>query len=264
MRIGIAGVGVIGGALQRWFAQNTEHELKLYDPPRGLDDDLSKCDAVFICVPVPTVGRAQDLGIVEEILKSCTHSKQRIFVRSTVLPGTCDRLARKYTRQVYAMPEFLTERIADQDTERQPILSGHVPMASSDQYNFLSEVFEGKKALVLIKNVEAELAKYMHNGNGTVKVAFNNLIYLLAGALGADYERVRAGALLSGYVTATHTQVPGPDGKLGYGGKCFPKDMDALIGLMSQLQLPHEFLAQMQSTNVAIRGVDQRLPEETL
>ena len=44
--------------------------------------------------------------------------------------------------------------------------------------------------------------------------------------MGVDWRKVHTGVLLSGYINDTHTYVPGPDGKYGYGGKCFPKDVN--------------------------------------
>jgi UDP-glucose 6-dehydrogenase len=254
MRIGIAGVGVIGGALERWLKEYTEHKIKLYDPPIGKTDSLLDCEAVFICVPVPTVGRAQDTSILEEVLKTECDPGQRVFIRSTVLPGTSDRLGAKHGLKVFSMPEFLTERIPDEDFVRQDIICGADLNHRLEQHVFLTNVFAGQKDIKLLTNTEAELAKYMHNGNGTVKVAFNNLIYQLCNGLGADYARVREAALMSGYVGYQHTRVPGPDGKLGYGGKCFPKDMEALIGECLRLGIPCDSLAHMQSENERIRG----------
>lgn len=258
MRVGIAGIGVVGGALARWFKRHTSHQLALYDPGKGRMDDLHDTDALFICVPVPTVDREQDLSIVEKILQDFGFPRLRIFIRSSVLPGTCDRLAEKYGLQVYAMPEFLTERFADRDQDDLDILCGATDR--TDQHVFLNKLFDSgldlhpPKSFTIMSNIEAELAKYMHNGNGTIKVHFNNLIAQLAQKLGADYAKVRQGALMSGHVNPTHTLVPGPDGLPGYGGTCFPKDMDALIGLMNQNGIECGSLSLTQLENAKIRS----------
>jgi UDP-glucose 6-dehydrogenase len=253
MKLGIAGVGVVGGALERWLKANTAYEVLTYDPERGRQDDLSGVVALFVCVPVPTEGRQQDLTIVDDTLKRFGNKNQKVFIRSTVLPGTCDRLSAKHGLQVFAMPEFLTERIADQDVACQSIVCGAPRGDEAGHYVFVHQVFGSEKDILLMSNVEAELAKYMHNGNGTIKVAFNNIIYQLAKRLGADYGKVRHGALMSGYVSSTHTQVPGPDGVLGYGGKCFPKDMEALIGELLRHDIPCDSLAYMQEENERLR-----------
>lgn len=250
MQIGIAGLGVVGGAFARWLSENTDHDVRSYDPRLGLTDDLRSVNALFICVPVPTEGRAQNLSIVREILEKFGGPNMRIFIRSSVVPGTCDHLSREFGLEIYAMPEFLTERTADTDVRTQRILCGRsYTDAAVPQYAFLSQIFNGAKDIVLMTNVEAELAKYAHNGWGTTKVHFSNIIFELCQKLGADYEKVRFGALMSGYVSQTHTQVPGPDGKLGYGGKCFPKDMEALIGLLLSQNISCDSLSHMQAEN---------------
>ena len=74
--------------------------------------------------------------------------------------------------------------------------------------------------------------------------------------LGAGYENVRKGVLLSGYINDTHTLVPGPDGKPGYGGKCFPKDVNALAELAKGLPLGR-LIAPLHDLNVGFRGEDR-------
>ena len=74
---------------------------------------------------------------------------------------------------------------------------------------------------------EACLAKYAHNVFGCLKVTYFNCIHGLCKQHKLDYNNVLSGILVSGYINDTHTQVPGPDGKFGYGGKCFPKDIEA-------------------------------------
>ena len=81
--------------------------------------------------------------------------------------------------------------------------------------------------MLIFVNTEAEITKYAHNVFGALKVTYFNGIYKLCEHLDCDYNKVREGVLLSGYINSNHTQVPGPDGKFGYGGKCFPKDVNA-------------------------------------
>ena len=54
------------------------------------------------------------------------------------------------------------------------------------------------------------------------------MIYNISKDLEIDYEKVLGGILMSGFINKPHTQVPGPDGKCGYGGACFPENMEAL------------------------------------
>ena len=79
-----------------------------------------------------------------------------------------------------------------------------------------------------MRSEEACLAKYAHNVFGCLKVTYFNCIHSLCKQHKLDYNNVLSGILVSGYINDTHTKVPGPDGKFGYGGKCFPKDIHAM------------------------------------
>ena len=198
-------MGQLGSALRRYFTKFTDHELKLYDPHKGLLHDTSDADISFICVPANTnPDGSQDLNIIKDAVARAGGIK---FIRSTVLPGTNDMLG------TYSMPEFLTERTAYEDVCRMDV------MTSYNNYAVLSALFPKKKFLIMT-NMECELAKYAHNAFGAMKVNFANIIYDIADKLGADYRMVKAGMLLSGYINDQHLEVPGPDGAFGYGGTC--------------------------------------------
>ena len=62
-------------------------------------------------------------------------------------------------------------------------------------------------------------------GGGTLKDWLEHSEY--CEQMGADWRKMHTGILLSGYINDTHTYVPGPDVKFGYGGKCFSKDVNA-------------------------------------
>lgn len=230
MKVGIIGVGVVGGALNRYLERNSKHTILCSDPALAMNDDVTAADAVFICVPVPNapIGgpEVQDLSIVRESIGRIKSANPSIpvFIRSSVLPETCDQLSQEFGVTVIALPEFLTERTCDADFEEQPILAGTA--GSLMAHAKLCLIFD-KKTVHPVLNKEAELAKYTHNCFGALKVTYFNSIYQFCTRLGISYENVLKGALLSGYINKPHTQVPGPDGKFGYGGKCFPKDMEA-------------------------------------
>ena len=88
-----------------------------------------------------------------------------------------------------------------------------------------------------MSSLEAEITKYAHNVFGALKVTYFNAIYDYCQKLGANFNKVHTGCLLSGYINEQHSQVPGPDGKFGYGGKCFPKDVNAFCFNADQTKL---------------------------
>ena len=224
VKVGIIGCGFIGTALKSWLEQNNPLvETKVSDPPKGLNDDISNCDAYFIQIHVPTEDDGtQDLTLMKELIMK-TPTDKPIWIRTTILPGTSKRLSEDTGHIVYHMPEFLTERTYLDDFNWQPMVFTGAP----EHIELLKKIFPGKKHIDM-SSEEAEMVKYAHNVFGALKVTYFNCIYDLCQKRGLNYNKVREGVLGSTYINAPHTQVPGPDGKLGIGGKCFPKDVRAL------------------------------------
>jgi UDP-glucose 6-dehydrogenase len=258
MRVTIYGLGVVGGALYRYLKPRG-HEIVRIDPGLGLHDlSTHKPDAIFICVPVPTKGFKQDLSIVEGILAEYQHSDTCIFMRSTVLPGTADKLSSTYNVRVISCPEFLTERKADRDTASLPILYGR------GGHQIMGALFP-EHARIPMENSECEMAKYAHNCFGALKVTYFNGIHDLCEKHQLSYERVLQGVLASGHINRPHTQVPGPDGEKGYGGKCFPKDMEAFVGF-NKMSIFGKMILDAHCMNRFYRGLKpaEKLPEGEL
>lgn len=244
MKIGVIGCGVVGGVLIKYLESRRsprQLEIRKYDPRLGYSDSMAECNMVFISVPVPTNKNGdQDLGFIHEALTYCPSSAQ-IYIRSTVLPGTNDKLG------TISMPEFLTERTAYQDFLKAPILCGY--------NNSLKELFP-EKYIIHVSNMEAETIKYAHNTFGAMKVTYFNLINEICEKYNMDYQNILKGVLISGLINETHTSVPGPDGKTGYGGKCFPKDVRAFIKWINgnMDQDPYLFIKKIDDLNSRYRN----------
>ena len=148
------------------------------------------------------------------------------------------------------MPEFLSERTHIEDFKKQT-------MVFTGAVDLLIKVFPGKKFTVM-SPLEAEVTKYAHNVFGAYKVIYFNAVREYCQNMGVDWAKVHTGVLLSGYINDTHTYVPGPDGKLGYGGKCFPKDVNAFAKLTKGQSLG-TLLAPLHELNVHFRGVEERI-----
>lgn len=248
INVGIVGCGFVGGALKRWLEEhNPDVDIKISDPYKGYNDDLSECDAIFISIHIPTEkDGTQDLAVLTDIIKKLPDKP--IFVRTTILPGTSDKLSKICNRSVHFMPEFLTERTAYQDFCSQP-------MIFTSDVELLEKIFVNKKHIIM-SSVEAEITKYTHNVFGALKVTYFNGIYKLCEKFEANYRNIQQGILLSGYINAPHTQVPGPDGQFGYGGKCFPKDVNALCKMTEGMPL-HKLLKELKALNIEFRGKDE-------
>ena len=245
INVGVIGCGVIGGALINWIEKYNSKNCNILriDPPKNFNDDISKADIVFISIHIPTeIDGTQDLKVLENIIQNCPNVP--IFVRTTLAPGTSGKLSKKYNKDVNFMPEFLTERTAVSDFNNQP-------MVFSNHYELLEKIFPNKPH-VKMNSLEAEVCKYAHNVFGALKVTYFNGIYEYCKKLNIDYDNVLKGVLLSGYINSPHTMVPGPDGSLGYGGKCFPKDVNAFIEATKGTQL-NELISKLPQINESYR-----------
>ena len=251
IKVGIIGCGFIGGALKKWLEEhNPSVKILVSDPYKGYNDDVTIADVIFISIHIPTQNDGtQNIDLLKELIKPIPKNTP-IFVRTTVLPTTCDNLSAELGKRVYFMPEFLTERTAYQDFCSQP-------MIFTAEENLLKEIFIGKKYITM-SSLEAEIAKYAHNDFGAVKVTYFNAIYDLCQKMQCDYKKVQNGVLLSGYINDTHTYVPGPDGKLGYGGKCFPKDVKAIIHAFKNQPI-EKILSVINDVNEKFRDVLARI-----
>ena len=131
------------------------------------------------------------------------------------------------------------------------------PMVFTGELELLCSIFKGK-TFTYMTPLEAEITKYCHNVFGAYKVTYFNAVYDYCRRMGADWARVHAGMLLSGYINDTHTFVPGPDGQFGYGGKCFPKDVNAFAKLTQGTPLG-TLLAPLHGLNMRFRGYEEHI-----
>ena len=90
-------------------------------------------------------------------------------------------------------------------------------------------------------------------GSISTQVSFSNEMYELCKALGLDYDKVIEYATLDSRLGTSHWSVPGPDGDLGFGGHCFPKDLSAIIKMTEELDTTNNILKATKQTNNKIR-----------
>lgn len=248
--VGIIGCGFVGSALKVWLEENNKDvAIRVSDPPKGFNDDMTGIDIAFVQIHMPTEDDgAQDLTLMKDIIRKLPNVP--VFVRTTILPGTSDLLSRETGHQVCYMPEFLTQRTYIEDFK-------HQTMVFTGALDLLTKIFKGKKFTVM-SPLEAEITKYAHNVFGAYKVIYFNAVKEYCEKMGADWTSVHTGVLLSGYINETHTNVPGPDGKCGYGGKCFPKDVNAFAKLTEGMPLG-KLLAPLHELNVHFRGFEEHI-----
>lgn len=249
--IGIIGVGMVGGASQKFF-ETDGYEVVAYDPGKGLNDAsvFQKAAIIFICVPTPydAARGGFDLSFVEDSFKLIPDGKI-VVIKSTVLPGTTEKLQAAHPNlKILFCPEFLTELTADQDMrfpDRQIV--GY----TKNSFTVAGEVMKVLPLAPLeriMPATAAEMVKYYGNTWFSVKVIFANQMFDLCQKLGIDYDMVKEAAAADKRIGRSHLDIF-HKGYRGYGGKCLPKDTRALIQLGEQLGVPMELLKQVEAIN---------------
>jgi UDPglucose 6-dehydrogenase len=261
--IGIIGQGFVGNAVYQKFKHH--FDVLTYDKYNvnhnsTLENLIDNSKYIFVCLPTPmNTDGSCNTDIIESVLDQITsHTDQErvIVIKSTVICGTTKRLSEKYPSLHFVFnPEFLTERNAVEDYNKQDriILGGDRPHTTELKQIF-SKVFPNAH-IIKTDSTHAEMVKYLTNTFLSVKVSFANEIYELCNALGIDYDKVVEYATLDPRLGHSHWSVPGPDGDLGFGGHCFPKDLSALIRLSFELSTTNNVLCSTQTTNDEVRTV---------
>ncbi len=266
MRIGIIGKGFVGSAVEYGFTceKNLNAEIKVFDinpklKTHSLEDTINKSDYIFLSLPTPANPDGTiHLDIVDNALAEIDKSLNNdciILLRSTVVPGTSQLFAKKYPKlQLVFNPEFLTEKNANYDFINQSriILGGnkHLTEKVATLYNWR---FDNSIPIIQTNYETAEFIKYVNNCFLATKVSFMNEMKLIANQIDIDWDKTIEGFTLDPRVGNSHVSVPGHDGKYGFGGSCFPKDMQALINFSESLNIDSKILKAAWDTNLKVR-----------
>ena len=220
-KIGIIGQGYVGSAIRIGFEPH--YEVSTYDKydlakstHSKLSDVVKNSDVIFVCVPTPmNKDGSCHTDIVEDVIKS------------TIPPGTTDRLHRKYKNiDVIFNPEFLTEANFIEDFKNQNrIILGGVRRGTTKLRQIYSKVFP-HATIVKTGAKHAEMVKYFTNCFLATKVSFANEMKYICDNIDLDY-----------------------DNDLGFGGHCLPKDLSAMINGFDTLGL----LEAVENVNDQVR-----------
>jgi len=260
--VGIIGQGFVGSALGCAFAQHYKvytydkmlTDLSTHKSVHGLSRD---CDLLFVCVPTPMREDGScDISIVKEVVQeACSTGRRNIIaIKSTVPPNTTKTLQELcQDSQIVFNPEFLLERNAEEDFRNtsRVILGGPRP-ATTRLKQFYSKIFPNAH-IIKTDSTIAEMVKYLTNSFLAVKVSFANEMYAICKNLDIDYDKVAEYALHDDRLGNTHWAVPGPDGHYGFGGSCFPKDINALMHLAQTLCIKANTIEGAWNTNLMAR-----------
>jgi UDPglucose 6-dehydrogenase len=265
--IGVIGNGFVGAAVRYGFGSQTgcDATIRVYDKDKSkslntLEETINESDIIFLSVPTPSnLDGSIHIGILESVLTDIdsVHNENDnvILIRSTVTPGTTQSLQDKFPNlSLVFNPEFLTERSAKFDfiNQARVILGGR--KADTEKVAALYRSRFGEALSIIETNTEtAEMIKYMNNCFFATKVSFMNEMYDIANKCGVEWNTAIDGFVGDGRIGHSHLAVPGPDGKRGFGGSCFPKDVQALLQFGQQLGVELNTLKGAWDTNLNVR-----------
>ena len=259
MRVGIIGMGYVGGAVV-WAHQPVDVIIRDPKLPNSASlDKFAECDVIYVCVPSPSVdptledGRC-DSSILEQTLKELLFiliNKQiPIICKTTAPPSVYARLQKEYPNIVYA-PEFLTaeNNLMDYVNTQHVILGGDYDWCVKARKCIQWGLPIADEQFTILDIKAAALFKYMMNSYLAVKVTFMNEFYQLAQAEGVEWDDMKYLAARDDRIGHTHMDVPGKNGEYGWGGSCFPKDIAAIITEAIDKSVDFELLDRVETIN---------------
>lgn len=243
--IGIVGLGYVGKAVEayfkRFFNLNT-FDTNVESSCSSLEQLVNLSEIIFICLPTPMrKNGSTDLRIIDSVIKDINSianrdSNKLVAIKSTIPVGTTNKFINKYDKiRICFNPEFLTEAnyLDDFKNQNRIILGGD---KIDDLFKLYSETFTSAE-IVKTDCQTAEMVKYVTNSFLATKVSYANEIESFCKHLNIDYNNMIKIASLDQRLGNSHWSVPGPDGKRGYGGTCFPKDISSLINQFEQNEI---------------------------
>ena len=252
MKLGIIGLGVVGGANSAGFTllghEVLQHDTKWDD---STIQDVIDEEVVFLCLPSPQNDNGScNTSIIEGVISKLSNENYSgiVCIRSTVEPGFTERMIDKFpTTTICCSPEFLRERAAADD-----FINHHELLAvgTDDPYVFEKIVNAHghlPKNIKQLSPTEAELLKYFNNSYAALRIVFANIFFELCEKLEGDYSKVKDAYVATGKTANMYLDV---NKRLrGYGGMCLPKDVAALVHSLNENGLDFDLINSVKQDN---------------
>ena len=260
-KIGIVGLGYVGTAIYDFFKDH--YEVIFLDPEKensSSKEEINTCDLGVVCVPTPIAeDKSCDLSLVEETVNWL--ETPLILMKSTVEPGTTDRLREETGKRIVFSPEYSGEStywspyLFDDDIKEEPWYTfGGDPEDTTILVNTYMKVVGPTKTYQQTDAKAAEVAKYVENCFYATKVLFCYEIAEICKSAGVDYNEMRELWLLDPRVNKMHTAVFTENNK-PFGGKCFPKDINALVRFAQKNGYEAKFLEEVIKSNERVGNI---------
>jgi UDPglucose 6-dehydrogenase len=258
MRIGIVGLGTVGGTLLDALAA-VGVTATGYDPylSVGAPESLSDCSLVFICVPTPAGAQGEldtsPLWKAVRDIESCLMDDTVVVIKSTVAPGTSDALSADFPRFEFTnVPEFLVAaRPMETLTKPDRVVVGAETDAGARIVIEVMRLIAPEAPVLTLTPIEAELAKLSANAMLAAKVAVANDLALVCERFGVPWSRVQAAVGLDRRIGLDHLSV---SEERGFGGACLPKDLDGLVAASRSAGYDPRLLQMVADFNREIRA----------
>ncbi len=254
-------MGIVGGATYNLLSR--VHEMIPYDKykePYKNPKKLKNAEAVFICVPTPMKPSGEmDYSPIHNSLEtlvevnSNNEKRPLVVIRSTAVSGATDMLEKNYDFNFVFNPEFLREKHAIEDMENTDrIVIGANRKEDAEKMESIYRPIFPNANYIFVNRKTAEMIKYAANVTLAGQIAIANEIYQICSRLGIDYDLVKKTVLMDERI-GKNIDVPGPDGDFGFGGKCFPKDLNALMYLARENGYHPNLLEEIWRLNEKVR-----------
>ena len=258
MKVCVFGLGFVGNSMYTSFKNKGLCEnINLFGFDKfknggiGSMSDGLNCDIIFMALPTlyNEISGSYDKSAIYDCCKYLSDNNYSglIVIKSTVEPETTDNLSLKYPNLSFVHnPEFLTARTAYEDFHSQShIVLGKSISCSESKLLMLQEFYSKyypSAEFSICSSLESESMKIFCNSFYSVKVQLFTELYLLTKSNNSDYNKIVEMMLKNNWINPMHTKIPGPDGKISYGGLCFPKDTNALNKYMEKYNSPNKVL----------------------
>jgi len=270
IQIACIGYGFVGKALCNSFRKKIKvlvHDIKHQDCENYYDsieqliliqEKTEETPIYFICVPTPMKDNGMcNIDIIDEVISNIAKYSNKsplVVIKSTIPPKTSQMFADKYNINVCFNPEFLTEKNSFKDFENQKeILLGKTKDNSITRLINIYNIVFPYIPVIVKDSITMEYVKYMKNCFLATKVIYANVFKELCDKTDTDYNTVKNLVGKDDRILESHLSVPGHDGYCGFGGTCFPKDINAIIYYGKELGVNVKLLESVWENNLEYR-----------
>ena len=262
--IGIVGTGILEGLQHVSINQKVELDIKSYDKYKNIGsfNNILNTNILFICVPTIfcETKNEYDKSELHNVLKLLKEHKYEgiILIKSTVEPLVCEKLYIEYDLKIIHNPEFLSASTnVDDFINQEHIVIGKTDGINDSDLNKINKFYRQLFPNSIISNCtsnESECMKIFVNNFYSVKIQFFTELHELCNKINLDYNKIKDMMIKNNWINPMHTNVPGTDGQISYGGMCFPKDTNALLEFMKKNNTPHKLLESCVNERNSMRN----------